>query len=179
MRKRLLLVAAGALLGGLAVGVIQITSAGAISAISKAESFVLVAPDTAQTELDFRRGQGGTRGPSQGDQLIFSGPVHDEGDPEARRGRIDGVCTTTSTPAGQGTDQHRRICVVTVTLGGVDIEEAENEGEIYLQGVGRIEAEDVILGVTGGNEDFRNARGQATFDYTTEGQATISFELIP
>ena len=51
--------------------------------------------------------------------------------------------------------------------------------KITLQGVGRIEAENVILGVTGGNGDFQNARGQATFDYTTKDQATFSFELIP
>ena len=177
MRKTLLLVGGAVLLGGFAVGVIQITSA---SAISKAESFTLVAPETDQTELDFNRRQGGRPGvPSQGDQLIFSGPVHTVGAPTDRLGRIDGVCTTTSTPEDAGPEADRRVCVVTVTLGGVGIPEAENEGEIYLQGVGRVEAEDVILGVTGGNGDFQNARGQATFDYTTQEQATISFELIP
>ena len=175
MRKTLLLVLAAAVLGGLGVGVIQITTA---SAISKAESFTVVVPDTDLTELDFNRAQGGKRGPSQGDQLIFSGPILPQAGSSTGLGRIDGVCTTTSTPRND-VEQNRRVCVVTVTFGGRGIAPAENEGEITLQGVGRIGAEDVILGVTGGSGDFQNARGQATFDYTTKDQATISFELIP
>ena len=69
-----------------------------------------------------------------------------------------------------GPEEDRRLCNVTVTLGGRGIEPAENEGEIYLQAVGRVPAEDVIFGVTGvtgGNGDFSNARGQALFDFTT------------
>jgi hypothetical protein len=177
MRKTLVLMAAAALLSGLAVGVAQIHSA---SAITRATSFTIVAPATDETELDFNRVQGGTPGaPSQGDMLIFSGPVRPEASSQRRLGRIDGVCTTTSTPAESGPEEDRQVCTVTVTLGGRGIAPAEDEGEIYLQGVGRVEAEEVVLGVVGGKQDFQNARGQASFDYSNEEQVTIDFELIP
>ena len=52
------------------------------------------------------------------------------------------------------------MCNVTSTFS------EEREGaEIDAQGVGRIEAEDVVFAVTGGTREFRDAQGQATFEY--------------
>jgi hypothetical protein len=42
----------------------------------------------------------------------------------------------------------------------------EHEGaEIGTQGVGRLEAEDAVLAVACGTDDYRNARGEATFEF--------------
>ena len=52
------------------------------------------------------------------------------------------------------------------------------EPRIDTQGVGRLEAEDVVFAVTGGTGDFRNARGQATFRYEEDGdRITITYEV--
>jgi hypothetical protein len=37
----------------------------------------------------------------------------------------------------------------------------------------------VLMAVTGGTRDFQNARGQALVAYTTTGQLTITYSLIP
>jgi hypothetical protein len=128
--------------------------------------FTLVAPDTEQTNIDV-----GTQGPSQGDLFVFSGPLND-----ARgmaRGRLDGHCVTVSVPDPDDREQDRRQCFVTSTLGTAD-----GETEVQATGVGRILAEDVLLSVTGGTMQFKQVRGQALFDYSTQGQTTISYELI-
>jgi dirigent-like protein len=86
-------------------------------------------------------------------------------------GRFDGVCTTTSSP-GPSTEA-RRLCNVTTTF----VEE-RGGAEIDAQGVGRIEAEDVVFAVNGGTGDFRDARGQATFEYEErEDRIVITYEL--
>ena len=128
--------------------------------------FKLVAPDTDQTNLD-----GGKKGTSQGDQFVFSGPLNKEDGTNV--GRIDGLCSLTSTPKNR--QQVRRQCVVTTTIKKKSLE--GRLGEIYTQGVGRVPAEDVILGVTGGNDDFQKARGQATFDYRQKDRVVISYDL--
>jgi len=51
--------------------------------------------------------------------------------------------------------------------------------EIDMQGVGRLEAEDLDLPVTGGTGNFKNVRGQATFDFRDAGRTVITFNLIP
>ena len=44
--------------------------------------------------------------------------------------------------------------------------------------MGRIEAEDVVFAVTGGTGEFRNARGQATFEYEEREDAiVITYEV--
>ena len=48
-----------------------------------------------------------------------------------------------------------------------------------MQGVGRIEAEDLDLAVTGGTGNFKYVRGQATFDFRDGAQTVIAFNLIP
>ncbi|MBA2427850.1 MAG: hypothetical protein H0V60_12330 [Actinobacteria bacterium] len=48
-----------------------------------------------------------------------------------------------------------------------------------MQGVGRLEAEDLDLPVTGGTGNFKNVRGQATFDFRDAGRTVITFNLIP
>ena len=45
--------------------------------------------------------------------------------------------------------------------------------------VGRIQAEDVILSVTGGSSRFQNVRGQATAAFTGPREITITYDLIP
>jgi hypothetical protein len=100
-----------------------------------AQTFTLIAPDTEQSEVDLT-----TPGPSQGDIFVFSGPLVDaSGEPQ---GRLDGHCITVSTPAEGGTAEHRRQCFATSTIGT-----ANGETEIQAQGVGRIEAGDVLLSV--------------------------------
>jgi hypothetical protein len=129
------------------------------------ESFTVVAVLEEENEDDL-----GEEGPSVGDLYAFSGPLFDESE-ETELGRFDGVCTTTSSPGPS--EEARRLCNVTATFA------EEREGaEIDAQGVGRIEAEDVVFAVTGGNREFRNARGQATFEYEErEDRIVISYEL--
>jgi hypothetical protein len=125
---------------------------------------VVVAPDEEQ-EVDL-----GEEGASIGDLYVFSGPLLDESE-ETQLGRADGQCTTTSSP-GPSTEA-RWVCNVTSTFA------EEREGaEINAQGVGRIEAEDVVFAVTGGTGDFRDARGQATFEYEErEDRTVITYEV--
>lgn len=129
------------------------------------ESFTVVALLEEENEDDL-----GEEGPSVGDLYTFSGPMFDESE-ETELGRFDGVCTTTSSPGPS--EEARRLCNVTATFA------EEREGaEIDAQGVGRIEAEDVVFAVTGGNREFRNARGQATFEYEErEDRIVITYEL--
>jgi hypothetical protein len=129
------------------------------------ESFTVVAVLEEENEDDL-----GEEGPSVGDLYAFSGPLFDESE-ETELGRFDGVCTTTSSPGAS--EEARRLCNVTATFA------EEREGaEIDAQGVGRIEAEDVVFAVTGGNREFRNARGQATFEYEErEDRIVMTYEL--
>jgi hypothetical protein len=129
------------------------------------ESFTVVAVLEEENEEDL-----GEEGPSIGDLYAFSGPLFDESE-ETELGRFDGVCTTTSSPGPSA--EARRLCNVTATF----VEEREG-AEIDAQGVGRIEAEDVVLAVNGGTGEFRTARGQATFEYEErEDRIVITYEL--
>ena len=129
------------------------------------ESFTVVAVLEEENEEDL-----GEDGPSIGDLYAFSGPLFDESE-ETELGRFDGVCTTTSSPGPSA--EARRLCNVTATF----VEEREG-AEIDAQGVGRIEAEDVVFAVNGGTGDFRDARGQATFEYEErEDRIVIPYEL--
>jgi hypothetical protein len=129
------------------------------------EGFTVVAVLEEENEEDL-----GEEGPSVGDLYAFSGPLFDESE-ETELGRFDGVCTTTSSP-GPSTEA-RRLCNVTSTF----VEEREG-AEIDAQGVGRIEAEDVVFAVNGGTGEFRTARGQATFEYEErEDRIVITYEL--
>ena len=132
---------------------------------NRAEAHVR-APDTERQNVDLK-----PQGPSIGDLFVFAGPLNNTSGDEA--GRLDGHCVTTSVPSDDP-ETHRRQCFVTATIG------TENgETEIELQGVGRILAEDVLLGVSGGTGRFQNARGQALLDFTTPGQVSLRFALIP
>ena len=114
----------------------------------QADTFTVVAPRDVEQQIDL-----GSQGPSVGDLYVFSGPIYDETE-ERQLGRIDGQCTTTSSPGPSA--EARRLCIANATF------TEEHEGaEIDTQGVGRLEAEDVVLAVTGGTGDYRNARGQA------------------
>jgi hypothetical protein len=148
----------------LLVGVVAVVAT-LLAAGQVQESFTVVALLEEEHEEDL-----GEEGPSVGDLYAFSGPMFDESE-ETELGRFDGVCTTTSSPGPS--EEARRLCNVTATFA------EEREGaEIDAQGVGRIEAEDVIFAVTGGNREFRSARGQATFEYEEREDAiVITYEL--
>ena len=129
------------------------------------ESFTVVAVLEEENEEDL-----GEEGPSVGDLYAFSGPLFDESE-ETELGRFDGVCTTTGSPGPS--DEARRLCNVTSTF-----TEEQEGAEIDAQGVGRIEAEDVVFAVNGGTGEFRTARGQATFEYEErEDRIVITYEL--
>ncbi len=129
-----------------------------------ADTFTVVAPRDVEQQIDL-----GSQGPSVGDLYVFSGPIYDESE-ERQLGRIDGQCTTTSSPGPSA--EARRLCIANATF------TEEHEGaEIDTQGVGRLEAEDVVLAVTGGTGDYRNARGQATFTFEADGRVVIDYEL--
>lgn len=129
------------------------------------ETFTVVVALEEEQEEDL-----GEEGPSIGDLYAFSGPMFDESE-ETELGRFDGVCTTTSSPGPS--EEARRLCNTTATFA------EEREGaEIDAQGVGRIEAEDVVFAVTGGNREFRNVRGQATFEYEEREDAIfVTYEV--
>ncbi len=132
---------------------------------SDEDTFTVVAALEEEQEEDL-----GEEGPSVGDLYAFSGPLLDESE-NRQLGRFDGVCTTTSSPGPNA--EARRLCNVTATF----VEEREG-AEIDAQGVGRIEAEDVVFAVNGGTGDFRDARGQATFEYEErEDRIVITYEL--
>ena len=128
-------------------------------------TFTVVTPVQEEQEIDL-----GEQGASVGDLYVFSGPLYDESE-ESQLGRLDGECTTTSSPGPSS--EARRLCLVNATF------TEEREGaEIDAQGVGRLEAEDVVFAVTGGTGAFRNARGQATFLYEENGdRITITYEV--
>jgi hypothetical protein len=129
------------------------------------DTFTVVAALEEEQEEDL-----GEEGPSVGDLYAFSGPLLDESE-NTELGRLDGVCTTTSSPGPSA--EARRLCNVTTTF----VEEREG-AEIDAQGVGRIEAEDVVFAVNGGTGDFRDARGQATFEYEErEDRIVMTYEL--
>jgi hypothetical protein len=133
--------------------------------LSDEDTFTVVAALEEEQEEDL-----GEDGPSVGDLYAFSGPLLDESE-NRELGRFDGGCTTTSSPGASA--EARRLCNVTATF----VEEREG-AEIDAQGVGRIEAEDVVFAVNGGTGDFRDARGQATFEYEErEGRIVITYEL--
>jgi hypothetical protein len=129
------------------------------------DTFTVVATLEEEQEADLGEG-----GPSVGDLYAFSGPLLDEAE-HRELGRFDGVCTTTSSPGPSA--EARRLCNVTTTF----VEEREG-AEIDAQGIGRIEAEDVVFAVNGGTGDFRGARGQATFEYEErEDRIVITYEV--
>ena len=130
----------------------------------QATNFTVVAPRDVEEQVDL-----GPSGPSVGDLYVFSGPIYDE--PEERPlGRIDGQCTTTSAPGPSA--ELRRLCIVNATF-----TEEQGGAEIDTQGVGRLEAEDVELAVTGGTKDYRSARGVATFRFEPDGRVIITYYL--
>jgi hypothetical protein len=154
-----------AVVGAFAILVIGALSIQAALAITQARTFTVVAPDAEQKQIDL-----GQRGPSLGDLFVFSGPLQKRSGAEV--GRIDGQCTTTSAP-GPSAEQ-RQLCIVNATF-----ENTTPGAEIDTQGVGRVEAEDVVLAVTGGTGLYQNARGQATFDFRQEDRIVVTYELIP
>jgi Dirigent-like protein len=147
----------------LVAGLVAVVAA-PLAAGQAQESFTVVALLEEENEEDL-----GEEGPSVGDLYAFSGPLFDESE-ETELGRFDGVCTTTSSPGPS--EEARRLCNVVSTL----VEEREG-AEIDAQGVGRIEAEDVVFAVTGGTGEFQAARGQATFEYEErEDGIVITYE---
>lgn len=164
MRRKVLVFVSAAAVLGLLVGTLAVRSA---SAITTARTITVIAPDTEQRRIDVK-----PKGPSQGDLLVFAGPLRNAANTRTI-GRIDGTCVTTSNPAGP--EEERRQCTITSSFD----RPTPPGAEITITGVGRVLAEDVLMAVAGGTRDFQNARGQALVDYTTTGQLTITYSLIP
>jgi hypothetical protein len=132
-----------------------------ISSLGGGRDLEFVAPAGERSVVDV-----GDTGPSLGDMTVFSGNLLKDGDDEA--GRLDGVCTVTSSP---GDDSERRQrCAVTLTVG-------DGETEIQLAAVGRVEAGDVLFSVVGGTKEFRDAAGEALFDYSDPERTRITVAL--
>jgi hypothetical protein len=123
-------------------------------------------------DFEFQEVDEGAKGRSLGDQLLFSGPLRNKKG-KGDWGRLDGYCTITSNPGGAQED--RELCVITAT--GLPAGDAPG-AELEMQGVGRVEAEDVDLGITGGTGVYETAHGVATFDFTTQGRVVITFHVI-
>ena len=123
--------------------------------------FVAPAEERSTVDLD-------PQGASLGDVTVVSGPLED-GDGDAA-GRHDGTCTLTSRPEDE--DERRVRCEVTLTIGTDN-----GETEIQLAAVGRVEADDVIYSVVGGGGEYRDARGDAVFDYTDPDRTRITVDL--
>ena len=164
MRRKVLVFVSAAAVLGLLVGTLVFRSA---SAITTARTITVIAPDTEQSRIDVK-----PKGPSQGDLLVFAGPLRNAANTRTI-GRIDGTCVTTSNPAGPQEERHH--CTIATSFDRRNPPGAE----IAIQGVGRVLAEDVLMAVTGGTRDFQNVRGQALIDYTTTGQITITYSLLP
>jgi hypothetical protein len=129
----------------------------------QANTFTVVAPRDVEEPIDL-----GEEEPSVGDVYAFSGPIFDESE-DSELGRIDGQCTTTSVPGTSA--ELKRLCIASATS-----PEERGGAEIDTQGVGRLEAEDVVLAVTGGTGDFKNARGEAPLRYETDGRVVVTYE---
>ena len=134
-----------------------------LSSLRGGSDLEFVAPAGERSVVDL-----GPRGASLGDVTVVSGPLQDgDGDPA---GRHDGTCTLTSRPDDE--EQHRVRCAVTLTVG------TENgETELQLAAVGRVAADDVLFSVVGGSGKYRNARGDALFDYTDPDRTRITVDL--
>ena len=149
------------------IGLIAVLALLLIGLITTAgeDTFTVVAALEEEQEVDL-----GEEGPSVGDLYAFSGPLLDESE-DTTLGRADGQCTTTSAPGPSA--EARRLCNVTATF------TEEREGaEIDAQGVGRIEADDVVFAVNGGTGDYRGASGEATFEYEErEDRIVITYEV--
>ena len=163
MKRKLLVGVAVLALAGMSVGALW---AGSASADDKRRTFtrVLSLADAEIAEIDE-----GDEGPSLGDELIVSGPLTNRSG-NTVLGRLDVSCVTTSAPGPSA--ELRQLCVSTASALGAP------GPEIEMQGVGRLEAEDVDAAITGGTGIYREADGFATFDFSTEGKVVITFHVI-
>ena len=160
MRRKIGIFATLVAVAGLVIAAVA-TSA---PAITTAQRFTLIGVEDEFRQLDF-----GPNGPSLGDQIIFSGPLRKrEG---TRAGRYDGFCVFTS--RGARASEQRQQCFLTSTIGT-----ANGETEIQAGGVGRLQAEDVYLSVTGGSGRFQNVRGQLLVTFR-QNRVILRYSLIP
>ena len=123
--------------------------------------FVAATADQSSVDVD-------PRGNSLGDMTIRSGPLTD--DDGERAGRHDGTCTVTSSP--EDDDERRVRCAITLTVGT-----ANGETELQLAAVGRVAADDVVFSVVGGSGKYRDASGEAVFDYTDRDRIRVTVNL--
>ena len=166
MGRRFRTIAAGVATLAIVAGGIGIAMAGDVgTAITTAKRFTLVSTIDERRQLDF-----GREGASLGDQFVFSGTLRKQDG--ARAGRFDAHCIVTS--LGGRASEQRQQCFLTSTIGT-----ANGETEIQAGGVGRLQAEDVILSVTGGSGRFQNVRGQLTVVVRGEDRAILRYSLIP
>jgi hypothetical protein len=128
-------------------------------------TFKLYEHDTTQQLVDL-----GQAGDSPGDALVFAGDTFTRKG-GARRGRVGGTCTTTSTgPTGEA------LCTLTFSLA---------DGHLVAEGLVRTAdlfgGKSQTFAITGGTRRFRHARGQGTIQVPTDvpGRTDAIFTLDP
>lgn len=153
-----MLVAVGVLAAAILV-VVSVASAGPASrGVKQGDTIV-----AQLTEQEHTEATPGAPGDSLGDLYVFSGPVA-----SPAGSRLDGHCVITSAPGG---GEDRQQCFVTTTI-------QTGEQEIQMTGVGRVEADDVLMSITGGTLDYCGARGQALLDFRTPDTIRVTFQRL-
>ena len=111
----------------------------------------------------------GPAGPSPGDLYVFSEDVSFASDPATKIGRADGRCTLIDPSTGPATA--RFGCTIITKL---------PKGEITTEGTLINNPGATSTGaVTGGTEDYRNARGEGTLVLGgPQGPHKVTFQLI-
>ena len=120
----------------------------------------VVAQLTTGVELDL-----GKKGPSPGDQFIFSGRLESPGAAARRVGRIEGYCVLANLKRNAGE------CTMTATLAG---------GQISVQGeqAGIPNPATATNAIAGGTGAFRRARGEVIQRFVSPPVRDLTFRLI-
>jgi hypothetical protein len=108
--------------------------------------------------------------PKIGDQRITLVDLYDDNDTKVGTGI--GVCTLVTTPdVTTPTPDALQQCLLTAVF--------DEEGHIIFGGLTPLPAPKAVsqLGILGGTEKFRNARGEATLVITPEGDIDSTFDL--
>ncbi|HLZ37223.1 MAG TPA: hypothetical protein VKP64_05580 [Mycobacteriales bacterium] len=137
-----------------ALGVAALTSA---SSGSAASTIQVTTKAVQSTHLDL-----GTRGLSQGDQMIFAEDVFLAG---KKIGTDGGVCTVTRVLSGSA---HETQCLVSATL---------PKGQLTFQGLFNTSQKTVRLAITGGTGAYRDTGGYVTFPHTMSATTTATLFL--
>jgi hypothetical protein len=148
---------------GLVVGVVAMIGTVAVVAVAGAST-----PNITTAETLHLLARGGTSsfvdtgkvGPSIGDEVILNQPLYWASDPDQRAGTGHVIVTL----EGQNASQDRAVLVL-------------GNGQVAVDGFQG--ANSFALGVTGGTDEFQNARGQAWVALGLHHTSSITLSLIP